>query len=89
MTRLEILAIRALPEEYVADGTVIGVSRTNPADQNFSIVALNPALLPIVWREANGWAPIGSPRIFMPRANQRVEMSEQQDPEKFDVLPNS
>ena len=53
MSALEIKAIKALPEEYVRDGTV--TIQVAPPDQEQVIVAMHPSLAPIWFRESIGW----------------------------------
>lgn len=50
MTKLEIESIRALPNEYVRDGTQVMICNGIP-------VAINPDLIPIV-REGCYWVKI-------------------------------
>ena len=52
MHRLEIEAIRALPEAYVRDGTVT-------AEFNGRVIAINPEQPPIVYVDGKGWEVLG------------------------------
>jgi hypothetical protein len=61
MTKLEIQAIRALPEEYVRDGTgihpVVRAGAPLVDRQTNYLVAMNPALPPILFKEGS-WQPV-------------------------------
>lgn len=50
MTKLEIESIRALPNEYVRDGTQVWICNGVP-------VAVNPELIPIM-REGCDWVKV-------------------------------